>query len=170
MKILLGCDKYRGLDKVRIPETNFFSLTVTCSLRSRKGYVLTYHTETMISCLLRMSQAGMEPITQACALIRNRTSNLSVCRTTPNQLSLTSQGYENSFDSYLNLVISSHLPSGANKEICPCLFPVLPGQQTPVYFLHENARNVTVMKRETLCLFKIIIINEIQCSGLALGT
>ena len=37
-------------------------------------------------------QLGAWPTTQACALTRNRTSNLSVCRTMPNPLSHTSQG------------------------------------------------------------------------------
>ena len=35
---------------------------------------------------------GTEPKTQACALTRNRTGNLLLCRTTPNQLSHTGMG------------------------------------------------------------------------------
>ena len=41
--------------------------------------------ETSISCLLYTCQ-GTEPATQVCALTGNRTSDLSVCGTTPNQL------------------------------------------------------------------------------------
>ena len=38
-------------------------------------------------------QMGTWPTTQACALTRNRTCGLSVCRTTPNPLSRTSQDH-----------------------------------------------------------------------------
>ena len=51
-----------------------------------------YERETSISCLLHTPWPGTEPATQACALTRNRTCDLSVCRMTPNQLSHTSQG------------------------------------------------------------------------------
>ena len=38
-------------------------------------------------------QRGTGPITQGCALTGNRSTDLSLCRMTPNQLSHTSQGY-----------------------------------------------------------------------------
>ena len=45
-------------------------------------------------CLLHASQPETKPTTLASALTRNRTSNISVCGTTPNQLSHTGEGCE----------------------------------------------------------------------------
>ena len=47
---------------------------------------------TPINCLLDMPWPGIEPATPVCTLTRNRTGDLSLCRTMPNQLSHTSQG------------------------------------------------------------------------------
>ena len=49
--------------------------------------------ETMIGCLSHVAQPGIEATTQARALTRNRTSNLSLHSTSPKQLSHTGQGY-----------------------------------------------------------------------------
>ena len=46
----------------------------------------------LAGCLSYVPQTGTEPITQASALTGNWTSNLSLCRAMPNQLSNTSQG------------------------------------------------------------------------------
>ena len=48
--------------------------------------------ETYIGCLSYAPQPGTKPATQACALIENQTSDLSLCGTMPNQLSHTGQG------------------------------------------------------------------------------
>ena len=42
-------------------------------------------------------QPGTWPATQTCALTENRTSDLSLCRTVPNQLNHTGQGYYSFF-------------------------------------------------------------------------
>ena len=47
--------------------------------------------ERNIGCLLHTPWPGTESATQACALTRHRTSNLSVCGMTPNQFSHTGQ-------------------------------------------------------------------------------
>ena len=47
--------------------------------------------KTLISCLSYIPWLGNKPTTQACALTKNRTGNLSLCRTIPNQLSHVSQ-------------------------------------------------------------------------------
>ena len=44
-------------------------------------------------CLWHTSQLRTEPTTQSCALTRNGTGDLLLCRPMPNQLSHTSQGY-----------------------------------------------------------------------------
>ena len=48
--------------------------------------------ETSKHCLSYAPWLGTEPTTQACAVTRNQTCNLSLCRMTPNQLSHTGQG------------------------------------------------------------------------------
>ena len=63
--------------------------------------------ETLIGCLTHtplpgtepahMPSLGTEPTTQACALTRYRTGDLSTWGTTPNQLHHTGQGYHNIF-------------------------------------------------------------------------
>ena len=50
--------------------------------------------ETFINCLSYVPQPGTEPTTQACALTRNQNGYISLCRTTPNQLNHTCQGYD----------------------------------------------------------------------------
>ena len=45
----------------------------------------------MIGCLSHAPQSGTRPTTQVCDLTRNRTGNLLVCGTTPNQLSYASR-------------------------------------------------------------------------------
>ena len=52
--------------------------------------------------LLTWPQPGTEPATQACALTRKGTSDLSVCRTMHNPLSHTTQG------GFINLQCLSH--------------------------------------------------------------
>ena len=49
-------------------------------------------TETFTVCLLYMPRPETEPTTQAYALTRNSTRDLSLCRMMPNQLSHTGQG------------------------------------------------------------------------------
>ena len=46
-----------------------------------------------IGCLLHVPQAGTKPATQVCALTRNQTSDLLLCRMTPNQLIHTGQDW-----------------------------------------------------------------------------
>ena len=48
--------------------------------------------ETLISCLSCVPRPGTEPKTQACAMTRNRTCDLMLCRTMPNQPSHMRQG------------------------------------------------------------------------------
>ena len=48
--------------------------------------------ETSIGCLLHAPQPGTKPTTQECALTRNRTGDLLLCRMTLNQLSPAGQG------------------------------------------------------------------------------
>ena len=48
--------------------------------------------ETSISCLLYMSQSGIDPATQACALSRDRTCNLSTYKTMPQPTKLRQPG------------------------------------------------------------------------------
>ena len=50
-------------------------------------------------------QLGIKPATQACALTGNRTSDILFCRTTPNPLNHTSQGWKMIF-----LALSIHRP------------------------------------------------------------
>ena len=45
----------------------------------------------------RMSPVEVEHVTQACALLRNQMGDLSLCGTTPNQLSRASQGSVHNF-------------------------------------------------------------------------
>ena len=56
--------------------------------------------ETLIGCLSYAPWLGTEPATQACALTGNPTCDPLLCRTTPNQLSHTTQGYIINFNSY----------------------------------------------------------------------
>ena len=51
-----------------------------------------YVRETSIGCLLHAPQPGTKPTTQECALTRNRTGDLLLCRMTLNQLSPAGQG------------------------------------------------------------------------------
>ena len=53
--------------------------------------------ETYICCLSHDPQPGTKPATQACVLTRNRTGNLSACRSALNPLSHTSQGQKEIF-------------------------------------------------------------------------
>ena len=48
--------------------------------------------EILMGCLSHAPQLGTWPTTKACALTRNRTSEISVCRTMHNPPSHTSQG------------------------------------------------------------------------------
>ena len=50
--------------------------------------------ETWIHCLSYMPQPQTKRTTQACALTRNRTGDLSLCRMMPKELSHTSWGTE----------------------------------------------------------------------------
>ena len=63
--------------------------------------------ETSISCLPDVPQPGTKPLTQAYALTRNQTSDLSLCGTTPNQLSHTGQGSAASFFVLFCFVLAS---------------------------------------------------------------
>ena len=51
---------------------------------------------------------GTWPATQACALTRSRTSNLSVCEMMPNPLNYTSQGYTTLLPVIYALILREH--------------------------------------------------------------
>ena len=59
----------------------------------REGEKRRCERETSVLCFLHMPRLWTHPTTQACALSRNQTGNLSLCRTMPNQLSHTTQGW-----------------------------------------------------------------------------
>ena len=56
-----------------------------------------------------LPQPGTEPATQACALTRNPTGNLSLCETMPSRLSHTSQGLNRYKHRLLKRCLSAHL-------------------------------------------------------------
>ena len=67
--------------------------------------------DTLIDCLFECTPTGTGPETQACALTRNQTGNLSLCRMTPNRLSHIRQGWSPcSFPLYLT-ASKSQIPS-----------------------------------------------------------
>ena len=78
--------------------TSFFFLFLFLIFRERRregkreGEKHQCKIETSIGCVLYVSWLGAELTTQACALTRNRTGDLSLCGTTTNQLSHTSKG------------------------------------------------------------------------------
>ena len=81
--------------------------------RERKGEKHQSERETLIGCLLHVSRQA----TQASALTRNGTGNLSVCRMMPNQLSHTAQGcllfFNGTFIFLLKITYKSKLYSKA---------------------------------------------------------
>ena len=64
----------------------------------RKGEKHQCEREISIGCLPYVPQLGTKYATQACALTWNQTSDLSVCRMTPNKLCHTSQGMTTSLN------------------------------------------------------------------------
>ena len=73
--------------------------------------------ETSTACLPYAPWQGTEPVTQLCALTRNRTGDLLPCRTVPNQLSHTGQGSPYLFKE----LTSSHTPRGRRNKGSPVL-------------------------------------------------
>ena len=70
----------------------FFKILFIYFEREGKGGRKRGRETSMCGCLSRTPLLGTWPNTQACALTRNRTGNLLVCRPTLNPLSYTNQG------------------------------------------------------------------------------
>ena len=64
--------------------TSILKIVFICCQREGKGG---RRRETSPSCLSFALRLGIKPATQACALTRNQTGDLSLCRLTPNPLS-----------------------------------------------------------------------------------
>ena len=91
--------------------------------RKRERKTLTW--ETSIGCLPNTPWPGTKPATQACALTRNRTGDLSVCRMMPNQLSHTGQGHFISFIYFSLSYLALALLIFFNMKIVQFIKPIL---------------------------------------------